>query len=243
MSTGADVDRLRQAVILAGGQATRLRPYTDDRPKILVEIAGQPILEHQARWLAAGGIEHVTVSSGYLADVLTAYVESHDLPLTINVLTETEPLGRGGGLKFASRGLPYPDELFLGLNGDILTDLSIPDLRRSHVASGAAATVAIAPLRSPYGIVHLEDDSDVIADFLEAPVLPYWINAGVYVFRPDVVALLPDKGDHEASTFPQLAKERRLNSFRIEGYWRGVDTAKDIKEAGVEMARIAAAAS
>jgi NDP-sugar pyrophosphorylase family protein len=237
MSSVGRGGRLRQAVILAGGQATRLRPYTDDRPKILVEIAGQPILEHQARWLAAGGIEHVTVSSGYLADVLRQYVQTHSLPLSVEVLVEDEPLGRGGGFKFAAAALPYQGERWLGLNGDILTDMSIDEFHRDHEASRALASVAIAPLRSPYGIVHLDDVGDAISEFLEAPILPYWVNAGIYIFEADIRDLLPDKGDHEASTFPQLAKERRLHAFRIEGYWRGVDTAKDIKEAGVELSR------
>ena len=72
---------------------------------------------------------------------------------------------------------------------------------------------------------------------MEAPILPYWINAGIYIFEDGVAAQFPDKGDHEATTFPKLAQEKRLYAFRINGYWRGIDTAKDIKEAGAELGR------
>jgi NDP-sugar pyrophosphorylase family protein len=233
---GAEGSKLRQAVILAGGQATRLRPFTDDRPKILVDIGGRTILDRQAAWLAAGGIEDVIVSSGYLADVLREYVSTRDLPLRVNVITEEEPLGRGGGFKFASRSLPHQTESWLGLNGDILTDLSIPDLVSYHRSHGATATVAIAPLKSPYGIVQLDDNEDIILDFLEAPILPHWSTAGLYVFEPEMNGLLPDRGDHEASTFPELARQKQLRAFRIHGYWRGIDTAKDIRQAGSDLA-------
>jgi NDP-sugar pyrophosphorylase family protein len=233
--TGPDASLVRQAVILAGGQASRLRPYTDRVPKALVEVAGRPIFEHQARWLAAEGIEDVVVSCGYLADVLKEYVASHRLPLRVEVVVEDEPLGRGGGLKHAARHLPYPDERWVGLNGDILTRFSLRDLARTHTERSAPATVAVTPLKSPYGVVELGDD-DRVGRFVEAPVLPHWINAGVYLFEPEVTALLPDLGDHEDTTFPSLAEQDRLTAYRINGYWRGVDNSKDLKAASAEVA-------
>jgi NDP-sugar pyrophosphorylase family protein len=222
-------------VILAGGKATRLRPYTDDRPKILVEIAGRPILDRQVEWLAGGGIEHLVISSGYLTNVLSEYVAAHDFPLHIEVLAEDEPLGRGGGLKYAAGALAYPDEDWLGLNGDILTDLSIPDIHDAHTRFGAKATVAVARFRSPYGIVEI-GGSGAIENFAEAPMLPHWVNAGVYVFAPELRQLLPDRGDHETSTFPALVTQGQLWAYRITGYWRGVDTVKDINDATRELA-------
>lgn len=228
-------ETVRQAVILAGGQATRLRPVTSVRPKALVEISGRTILERQAEWLAHDGVEHVVISAGYLADVLREYVDGRQLPLKATVVAEPVPLGRGGGLRFAAGSLPFPKERWLGLNGDILTDLSVAEMCQQHVAQGALATVAIAPLRSPYGIVNINDD-DVITDFQECAVLPHWINAGVYLFEPQVRDMLPGRGDHETTTFPALAAQGRLRAFRINGYWRGVDTAKDIKAASADFA-------
>lgn len=94
--------------------------------------------------------------------------------------------------------------------------------------------MAVTPLKSPYGVVELSSD-DRVTRFVEAPVLPHWINAGVYLFEPEVTALLPDLGDHEDITFPSLAEQDRLTAYRINGYWRGVDTAKDLKTASAEV--------
>jgi NDP-sugar pyrophosphorylase family protein len=221
----------RQAVILAGGQATRLRPYTDDRPKALVEVAGRTIFERQVEWLAAGGVEHVVVACGYLADVLERFVQTTPLPVGVTVRREETRLGRGGGLKFGAAALPYQDESWVGLNGDVLTDAPLADVIARHRSAAAAATIAVARYRCPYGVLNLSED-DAITSFVEAPLLPYWINAGIYVFDPATTALLPDLGDHEDTTFPLLARENRLFAHRITGSWRGIDTVKDLMEAG-----------
>ncbi|GAB3655240.1 nucleotidyltransferase family protein [Actinocorallia lasiicapitis] len=226
--------RVRQAVILAGGNATRLRPYTDRVPKALVDVGGKPIFEHQVEWLAGEGVEHAVVSCGYLADVLKRHILERSLPLAVTVVTEDRPLGRGGGLKHAARALPFPEERWIGLNGDILTRFPLADLAARHSASGALATLGVTALKSPYGIVDLGADGR-IERFREAPVLPHWVNAGVYVFEPEVAALLPDLGDHETATFPWLAEEGRLGAHEIDGYWRGIDNAKDLKDANREI--------
>ncbi|MBK5996877.1 NTP transferase domain-containing protein, partial [Streptomyces sp. MBT58] len=101
-----------QAVILAGGQGSRLRPYTDDRPKPMVEIpgTGTPIIGHQLSWLAAEGVTDAVVSCGHLAEVLQEWLDSAVLPLRVTTVVETEPLGRGGGLKYAAQRLPDPEQ-------------------------------------------------------------------------------------------------------------------------------------
>jgi NDP-sugar pyrophosphorylase family protein len=220
----------RQAVVLAGGSATRLRPYTDDRPKPLVEIAGKTIFERQVEWLAAGGISHVVVACGYRADVFEHFVETTPLPLAVTTVREETRLGRGGGLKFGAHALPFQDEPWMGLNGDVLTDDPVSDICAQHAETGAAATVAVARYRCPYGVLQIADDNTV-ESFVEAPLLPNWINAGIYVFGLAVSELLPDVGDHEDTTFPLLAKENRLFAYRIMGSWRGIDTVKDLQEA------------
>lgn len=230
---------LRQAVILAGGQATRLRPYTDTRPKAMVEVAGRPIIDYQLDWLAGHGVERVVVSCGYKAEVLREYLASQARPLQADVLIESEPLGRGGGLKYAASGLRAKDQPYLALNGDVLTWFHLGELTEFHRAKGVLATLALAQYRTTYGIVEVDEDG-WIGGFTQSPLLPYWINAGVYVLEPEVTGLLPDKGDHEDSTFPQLAKEGKLAGYRIDGYWRGVDTTKDVKEASEQVPRVLA---
>ncbi len=225
----------RQAVILAGGEATRLRPYTDDRPKPLVEVAGKTIFERQVEWLAAGGVEHVVVASGYLADVFDAFVRRTELPLTAQIVVEKTKLGRGGGLKFAAASLPYQGERWIGLNGDVLTDTPLADMIAHHEKTAATATVAVTQYKCPYGVLEIGDD-DAVHSFVEGPKLPYWINAGFYVFDPSVTARLPDVGDHENTTFPELAKENRLFAYHVNGWWRGVDTVKDLMEVSKELA-------
>jgi phosphomannomutase len=238
MAIHAGVGFVRQAVILAGGQATRLRPYTDDRPKAMVPVAGRPIVDWQLDWLAAQGVDHVVLSCGYLAEVLTEHLAGQphrDLEVTVAV--EEEPLGRGGALRFAAGHLPSPSGRWLALNGDVLTRFRVSDMLARHRASAAAATIALAPYRTTWGIATL-DDEDRVAGFVQSPVLPYWINGGIYCFEPEVVDLLPERGDHEDTTFPLLAAQQRIAGFRIDGYWRGVDTLKDVKEAGEEITNL-----
>lgn len=228
--------RVRQAIILAGGKATRLRPYTDDRPKAMVPVADKPIVDWQLEWLSAQGCEHVVVSCGYLADVLEKHLAAHEYALTIEVAAEAEPLGRGGALRFAAGHLPYEGERWLALNGDVLCRFPLTELIDRHVDAGAMATIALAQYRTTWGIATL-DEQDRIAGFVQSPSLPYWINGGVYAFEAGVVDLLPEKGDHEDSTFPQLAVDKLLAGYKITSYWRGVDTVKDVKEAGEEVLR------
>ncbi|MEU0492720.1 nucleotidyltransferase family protein [Nocardiopsis changdeensis] len=223
-----------QALILAGGQATRLRPYTDTRPKAMVEVAGRPIIDYQLEWLTGHGVEHVVVSCGYKAEVLREYLASRDGGPEITLLVEDEPLGRGGALRYASQGLPAQDAPYFALNGDVLTWFPLDEMTAHHRAKGGLATLALAQFRTTWGIVDV-DGQDRIEGFTQSPLLPVWINAGVYLFEPGITPLLPVKGDHESSTFPDLAGQGRLTAYRISGFWRGVDTAKDVKEAGEEI--------
>ncbi|WP_435245978.1 nucleotidyltransferase family protein [Streptomyces sp. NRRL F-5630] len=229
----------RQAVILAGGQGSRLRPYTDDRPKPMVEIPGTgvPIIGHQLDWLAREGVTDVVVSCGHLADVLVAWLKQTELPLRVETVIEPEPLGRGGGLKFAAAHLPHADEPWYATNGDIWTRFGLRAMAAFHAERAAVATLALARPRLPWGVVET-DTFGHISDFVEAPPSPYSVNAGVYVLSPAFTSLLPERGDHERTAFPRLARERRLAGYPIPqgAYWRAIDTAKDLKEAAKELA-------
>ncbi|MFF0729756.1 NDP-sugar synthase [Streptomyces sp. NPDC004134] len=229
-----------QAVVLAGGQGSRLRPYTDDRPKPMVEIPGTgvPIIGHQLAWLAAEGVTDAVVSCGHLAEVLMDWLDATELPLKVSCVVEKEPLGRGGGLKFAAASLPRPDEPWYATNGDIWTRFSLAAMAAFHQERGAEATLALARPHMPWGAVETDQFGHVI-DFFEAPPSPYLINAGVYVFSAAFRDLLPERGDHERTTFPRLARERRLAGFPLPqgAYWRAIDTAKDLTEAAKELRR------
>ncbi|WP_433474651.1 nucleotidyltransferase family protein [Spirillospora sp. CA-142024] len=240
MTTSHRAGQVTQAVILAGGQGSRLRPYTDDRPKPMVEIpgTGTPIIGHQLEWLASEGVTDVVVSCGHLAEVLQEWLAGADLPMKTSTVVEHEPLGRGGGLKYAAKALPHPDQPWYAANGDIWTRFSLREMAAFHMERGATATLALARPNMPWGAVETNEFGHIL-DFIEAPPSPYQINAGLYVFAPDFAELLPDEGDHERTTFPQLARERRLAGYPIPqgAYWRAIDTAKDLKEAAKELSQ------
>ncbi|WP_461027485.1 nucleotidyltransferase family protein, partial [Streptomyces sparsus] len=228
-----------QAVILAGGQGTRLRPYTDDKPKPMIEIpgTGTPIIGHQLSWLATEGVTDVVVSCGHLAEVMQRWLAQADLPLRITTVVEDEPLGRGGGLRFAAAALPRPSEPWYATNGDIWTRFPLRDMAAFHTERDAVATLALARPRLPWGAVRTDGFGHVV-DFIESPPTAYEINAGVYVFASGFTELLPERGDHERTTFPRLARENRLAGFSLPhgAYWRAIDTAKDLTEAAKELA-------
>ncbi|MEM3195654.1 MAG: nucleotidyltransferase family protein [Metallosphaera sp.] len=215
-----------KAIILAGGYGKRLRPFTDEKPKPLLDIGGRPILEWQILWLKRFGITEIVLLTGYKREVLIDWASQNSDRLGVNFVfsVENEPLGTGGAIKKVKH---FVNEDFLVINGDILTNLDVTRLQDM--------SIALVPLRSPYGVVKTE--GDVITEFTEKPILyDYWINAGVYKFNPDIFEYLPDKGDVEKITFPALTKGRLIKGIKFsEAYWRSIDSVKDMEEASLEV--------
>ncbi len=221
------------AIILAGGSGERLRPLTNDRPKIMVEVAGTPILFHQLAWLRRHGVAKVIVACGYRHAAIADALARADLGDTEVVLSvEPRKLGRGGALKLACQTAP-PDGPFLALNGDLVTDLDLGSLLDQHRHSGHLATIAVTGLRSPHGVVLVAGET--VQGFEEKPLLPHWINAGVYALSPALIPRLPPLGDHEDRLFPELAAAGRMGAFRVGGFWRSIDTVKDVTEVGAAL--------
>ncbi len=224
-----------QAVILAGGRGERLRPFTEDRPKPMVEILGIPILGYQLQWLQSQGVTDIIISCGYRHDVIQNYFGNGEKwGVKLQYAIEPEPLGRGGALKLAFKSLTPGEDICLATNGDVITNVRLKPLIQTHRQNGCLATIVLAPFISPYGIVEADEGDKVVA-FHEKPELPYWMNAGIYVLSREIESLLPDQGDHETSTFPQLAAERQLRAFKSRSYWRSVDTVKDLSEVTKEL--------
>jgi NDP-sugar pyrophosphorylase family protein len=151
------------------------------------------------------------------------------LGIELVTVGEPEPLGRGGGLRLAAEARQSDGPLY-AMNGDELFDLDLRELLGAHEQRGGAATITIAPLQSHLGVVEVDED-DVVRGFREAPRLPYWVNTGLYVLEEEAIARLPERGDHELTTFPELAGEGRLRAFRHEGLWLTVNTPKDLRQA------------
>ncbi len=217
-----------EALILAGGKAERLGAAARGNPKPLVPVAGRPLLGYTIRRLAAGGVTRAIVAC---SDGLEARFDEDLVGHGVEIVAvgEPEPLGRGGGLRFAA-GQRRENGAVLAMNGDELLDLDYGALLQRHAESGAAATVVVAQVNSPFGVVDL-DDEDRIHGFREAPKLEHWVNAGVYVLGQEALERLPEKGDHEQSTFPELAGEGKLRAFRHGGVWLTVNTPKDLRRA------------
>jgi mannose-1-phosphate guanylyltransferase len=220
-----------KAVILAGGFGKRLRPLTDQKPKPMIEVLNIPIIEWQINWLKRYGIKEFVVCVGYMKEQIIDHIGSGNrLGVKVGYAVEEEPLGTGGALKNAQSLLTGQEGFFM-TNGDILTEL---DPNKLH--DGNSQTLALVPLRSPYGVVELNGDSKVLG-FVEKPTIPdRWINAGVYYFTQDVFQYLPDNGNIEVTALPALAKEDKLKAIKYENvFWRSIDSHKDIEEAAKEM--------
>ena len=221
-----------EAIVLAGGKAERLGEAARGRPKALVSVAGRPLVAYQVALLGRAGVERVIVScaagQGVLFERDLARVGPEIVPVE-----ESEPLGRGGGLRFAARARRESGAVY-ALNGDELLDVDFQALLDTHATGGGAATITVAQVRSPFGVVELEDD--VVLGFREAPLLAEWVSCGVYVLGEEALERLPERGDHETTTFPDLAAERKLRAFRHTGLWLTVNTPKDLRRAEEHLA-------
>jgi NDP-sugar pyrophosphorylase family protein len=217
-----------EAIILAGGKAERLGDAAEGRPKSLVPVCGKPLVAYEVARLAAAGVERVIVTcaagQGHLFEA-----ELTGLGTEVVVVEEPERLGRGGGIRFGAQARREQGDVF-ALNGDELLDVDFDALLRHHRRGGAAATITVARPPSPFGLVDLGED-DLVTGFREAGRVPYWVNCGVYVLGEEALARLPEHGDHETTTFPELVAEGRLRAFRHEGLWLTVNTPKDLRRA------------
>ncbi|MFN2595028.1 MAG: NDP-sugar synthase [Actinomycetota bacterium] len=217
-----------EAIILAGGKAERLGNAAGGKPKALVEIAGRPLIAYQLELLRRASVGRVIVScAAAQEDAFRQGLANEEIEIVVE--GEPEPLGRGGGIRFAARARAGTGPLY-ALNGDELLDVDLVELLHHHKAAGGAATLVVSPLVSQFGIVEV-DDEDVVHGFTEAPRLPHWVNSGVYVLENEALARFPEKGDHESSTFPELAGEGRLRAYRHEGVWLTVNTPKELRKA------------
>ena len=217
-----------EAIILAGGKAERLGEAAGGRPKALVQVAGRPLAAYQLGLLARAGVHRVVVSCATGFGQTFEEELSHP-ELEVVAVEEPEPLGRGGGLRFAANAREEQGDVF-ALNADELLDLDFTSLHSRHQETKVAATITIAQPPSPFAVVEL-GEGDTVTGFDEGARAPYWVSCGVYVLGTEAIERLPERGDHEWSTFPELAAEGRLGAYRHEGVWITVNTPKDLRRA------------
>jgi mannose-1-phosphate guanylyltransferase len=236
-----------QAIVLVGGEGTRLRPLTTTVPKPALTLVDRPFLAYMVEWLAGHGVEEVVLACGFLPDVLReALGDGERSGARIRYVAEPEPLGTAGAIRFAADRLGDDlGERFLALNGDVLTDLDLTALVRAHAESGATATIGVHPVgdAAAYGLVS-RDASGAVLEFLEktGEPVPGEVNAGMYVLERSVLDLIPagESVSIERDVFPRLAGAG-LHGTLLEGYWMDIGTPErylqatwDILEGAVE---------
>ena len=219
-----------QALVLVGGEGTRLRPLTLTNPKPAIPLVDRPLIRHTVDWLRRHGVEEVVLACGFRADGLRAAL-GDGIPggPRISYLSEPEPLGTAGPVRLAVDGGQL-GERFLVLNGDLLSDLDLTKLIECHDAGAGAATIAVHPVDDPsaYGLVRRAPGGEVTG-FVEKPdpadIDTDEVNAGAYVLEREVVELVPPGRavSIEREIFPQLVG-RGLRGCRLEGYWTDVGT-------------------
>ena len=229
-----------QALILAGGEGTRLRPLTSTVPKPVVPLVDRPFIAFMLEWLCSHGVDDVVMSCGHLATgVHNALGDGSAFGVHLRYVEEPEPMGTGGAVKFAESLL---DERFLMLNGDVLTDIDLTAQIAQHEATGAVGTLALVPVSDPtaYGLVRLHDDQSV-SEFVEKPSpeegATHLINAGAYILQRDVLAGMAPAGTKvsiEREVFPTLVGNG-LHGYEAGGYWKDIGTPERYLEATFEI--------
>jgi mannose-1-phosphate guanylyltransferase len=219
-----------QAIVLVGGEGTRLRPLTSHVPKPAVTLVDRPFLAYAIEWLAAHGVSEVVLACGFLPDVLRETLgEDERAGVLITYVAEPEPLGTAGAIRFAAEALGERlEDRFLALNGDILADLDLSALAQAHERHGARATIAVHPVddSSAYGLVR-RDGEERVLEFLEktGETVPGEINAGAYVLERSVLDLIPagQAVSIEREVFPRLVDDG-LYGLLLDGYWMDIGT-------------------
>lgn len=222
------------AVVMAGGSGQRLRPLTDDTPKPLLPVKGQPLLEIIIRQLQEVGIHRVHVTTSYKGDkIVEHFGDGRAFGIEISYLPEDSPLGTAGAL-----GLLEPsNQPLLVINGDILTRLDFRALLAFHEEQQAVMTVAVKEycIQVPYGVL---ETSDVrVVGLSEKPTLRFFINAGVYLLSPEAQRRVPKGQRYDMTTLIErlVADGQRVVSFPVQEYWLDIGQEKDYEQAQRDM--------
>ena len=232
-----------KAVIMAGGEGTRLRPLTSNAPKPMLPIANRPMMEHIVTLLKRHGFDEIVVTVAFLANHIKTYFgDGSEFGVTISYADEPVPLGTAGSVGNARKML---DETFLVISGDVLTDMDLTEVMRFHREKGAMATIGLTAVDNPleFGIVITQEDG-TIERFLEKPtwgqVFSDTINTGIYVLEPAIFDFIPEgrSVDFSSEVFPALlAAGKPLYGAVMSGYWEDVGTLEAYLQRALRRAR------
>src|SRR5438477_245374 len=229
-----------RAVVMAGGEGTRLRPLTSNQPKPMVPIVGKPCMEHILELLREHGMTDVIVTVAFLPQAIRSYFgEGDTLGMSIGYSVEESPLGTAGSVRLAAKQL---DETFLVISGDALCDVDLSALVAFHREHGAAVTIGLKSVDNPleFGIV-VTDDEGRVERFLEKPswgqVFSDTINTGIYVLEPEVMRHVPTDRpfDFSKELFPYLLEMGRpMYGYAMDGYWQDIGNLDQYRQANFD---------
>ncbi len=229
-----------KAVVMAGGEGTRLRPLTSNQPKPMVPVAGKPCMEHIIDLLRTHGMDEIVVTVAYLPQVIRGYFgDGEAVGVRLHYSVEETPLGTAGSVKNAEELL---DETFLVISGDALCDFDLGALVDRHRSTGAVATIALKSVDNPleFGVVIMDEDGRV-ERFLEKPswgqVFSDTINTGVYVLEPEVLRAVPEGQPYDFSKqlFPDLlSRGKPLYGHVAAGYWQDIGNLDQYRQANFD---------
>lgn len=219
------------AVIMAGGEGRRLRPFTDIRPKPMMEVAGRPILERIVLHLLGYGIKRIYLSVNYLAHMIQEHFgDGSRFGCVIEYLHESKPLGSGGALSLLPHGLEHP---VLVMNGDLVSRFNVSSMLDQHRQEGAAATVAARHHRIdiPFGVIDTQDGC--LSRLTEKPSMHVLINAGIYLLNPELLACVPASRFYPMTDLFEhlLAEKRRISVYHVEEDWIDIGRREDLSRA------------
>lgn len=222
-----------QAVILVGGEGTRLRPLTYTRPKSMLPVLNRPFLEHMLAYLHQAGVDEVILALHYLPEAIRSFFgHGERWGIHLHYSVEPFPLGTAGPLRLVAQHL---QGTFIVCNGDIFTDLNVKEALAFHRQHKAVATIVLTPVEnpSPYGMVETAPDGRVLR-FKEKPspaeVTTLWVNAGTYILEPEVLLRVPPGQRYmiEHNLFPDLVSAGLpVYAFRSRAYWLDMGTPKN----------------
>jgi len=224
---------IKTAVVLVGGEATRLKPLSEGTPKALVEVGGKPLLYWIVTWLKKHGIEHLVLAVADKRKYLEEFMQqNNNFGLKIDYSENPQDSGTAGAFKLAIDKFVKGDH-FLAMNGDELTNFDLTKMMDHHLLLKPKVTMALAPFHCRFSVVNMRYDSKIVGFDYGPKLSNIPISIGIYIFNRDVVDEIPGKGSIEDLMFSKLARDGHMHGHMLANNeeWATVNTVKELKEA------------